>query len=106
MAQAAVTKLIAALHYVQHCNMCNIALREALHYVQHCIMCNIALPALPATLHYLQHRTREFPRSGSKASQIRKKISKVGDNNGQTMHYTCNHERRTQAAWAKINKDI
>ena len=55
-------------------------------------------------------RTREFPRSGSKAKDGERKREKRekeeerlndGDNNGQATHVACKHVWRTQAAWAK-----
>ena len=55
-------------------------------------------------------RTREFPRSGSKAKdgekekrkrEIERERAKVGDNNGQATHGARKHAWRTQAAWAK-----
>ena len=55
-------------------------------------------------------RTREFPRSGSKAEDGEKERKKErererlnnGDNNGQATHGARKHAWRTQAAWANI----
>ena len=48
-------------------------------------------------------RTREIPRSGSKAKDAKEKKGKrpkVGDNNGQATYGARKHSWRTQAAWA------
>ena len=52
-------------------------------------------------------RTREFPRSWSKAKDGKeRKRSKVGDNNGQATHGARKHAWRTQAAWANSKSRI
>ena len=55
-------------------------------------------------------RTREIPRSGSKAKDGEKKRKKKkrpndGKNNGQATHGARKHAWRTQAVWAKNQKD-
>ena len=53
-------------------------------------------------------RTREIPRSGSKAKDGEKRKrerererAKINDNNGQATHGARKHAWRTQAVWAK-----
>ena len=48
-------------------------------------------------------RTREVPRSGSKAKNGEREKERLndGDNNGQATHGARKHAWRTQAAWAK-----
>ena len=50
-------------------------------------------------------RTREFPRSWSKAKdgKEKRKRPKVGDFNGQATHGARKHAWRTQAAWANTH---
>ena len=50
-------------------------------------------------------RTREFPRSGSKAKdgkKMRRERLNDGKNNGQATHGARKHAWRTQAAWANV----
>ena len=51
-------------------------------------------------------RTREIPRSGSKAKDRERKRLNDGSNNGQAMHGARKHAWRTQAAWAKISLEM
>ena len=52
-------------------------------------------------------RTREIPRSGSKAKDGEKKRKEErlndGNNNGQATHGACKHAWCTQAAWANLS---